>query len=111
MLFAPAEDTFDHLAALLRLVITPMPCRAAIDRASSPLTGFGRAIVLRHMRRDVDGTQVFNMALRIIGLVRACRDAMTNGLALGFQHGFRGGPFRRAIGPCDDPCPRKPVPV
>src|SRR5256885_6140171 len=39
--------------------------------------------------------QVFNMALRIIGLVRACRDAMTNGLALGFQHGLRGAPFRR----------------
>ena len=51
------------------------------------------------------------MALRIIGLVRAGRDAMTNGLALGFQHGLRGVPFRRAIGLCDDPCHRKPVPV
>src|SRR4030081_22227 len=51
------------------------------------------------------------MALRIIGLVRACRDAMTNGLALGFQHGLRGAPFRRAIGLCDDPCHRKPAPV
>ena len=111
MLLAPAKDAFDHLAALLRLVITPMPCRAAIDRASSPLTGFGRAIVLRHMRRDVDGTQVFNMALRIIGLVRACRNAMTNGFAFGFQHGLRGAPFRGAIGLCDDPCHRKPVPV
>ena len=37
MLFAPAEDTFDHLAALLRLIITPMPCRAAINRASRRL--------------------------------------------------------------------------
>src|ERR1700736_524229 len=54
MLLAPAKDAFDHLAALLRLVITPMPCRAA------------------------------NMALRIIGLVRACRNAMTNGFAFGF---------------------------
>ena len=66
MLFAPAEDTFDHLAALLRLVITPMPCRAAIDRASSPLTGFGRALVLRYMRRDADGTQVSDMIFRVI---------------------------------------------
>src|SRR3979409_10130 len=69
-----------------------------IDRASPPLADFGRAIVLRHRRRDVDGTQVFNMALRIIGLVRACRDAMTNGLALG----LRSASFRRAIGLCDD---------
>src|ERR1700724_796635 len=111
MLLAPAKDAFDHFAALLRHAIARVPCRAGIDRASPPLADFGRAIVLRHMRRDVDGTQVFNMALRIIGLVRACRDAMTNGLALGFQHGFRSAPFRRAIGLCDDPCHRKPVPV
>src|SRR5580692_3714116 len=111
MLLAPAKDAFDHFAALLRHAIARVPCRAGIDRASPPLADFGRAIVLRHMRRDVDGTQVFNMALRIIGLVRACRDAMTNGLALGFQHGLRGAPFRRAIGLCDDPCHRKPVPV
>src|ERR1700730_17812159 len=94
MLLAPAKDAFDHFAALLRHAIARVPCRAGIDRASPPLADFGRAIVLRHMRRDVDGTQVFNMALRIIGLVRACRDAMTNGLALGFQHGLRGAPFR-----------------
>src|ERR1700737_3591316 len=103
MLLAPAKDAFDHFAALLRHAIARVPCRAGIDRASPPLADFRRAIVLRHMRRDVDGTQVFNMALRIIGLVRACRDAMTNGLALGFQHGLRGAPFRRAIGLCDDP--------
>jgi hypothetical protein len=82
MLFAPAEDTFDHLSSLLRLVITPMPRRAAIDRASSPLAGFGRALVLRHMRRDADGTQVFDMVFRVIGLVRADRNAVTNGCAL-----------------------------
>src|SRR2546421_8098403 len=74
MLLAPAKDAFDHFAALLRHAIARVPCRAGIDRASPPLADFGRAIVLRHMRRDVDGTQVFNMALRIIGLVRACRD-------------------------------------
>ena len=111
MLLAPAKDAFDHFAALLRHAIARVPCRAGIDRACPPLADFGRAIVLRHMRRDVDGTQVFNMALRIIGLVRACRDAMTNGLALGFQHGLRSASFRRAIGLCDDPCHRKPVPV
>ena len=99
MLFAPAEDTFDHLAALLRLVITPMPCRAAIDRASSPLTGFGRALVLRYMRRDADGTQVSDMIFRVIGLVRAGRNAMTNGFAFGFQ-AWRA---RRAVPPCHRP--------
>ena len=82
MLFAPAEDTFDHLAALLRLVITPMPRRAAIDRASSPLAGFGRALVLRHMRRDADGTQVFDMVFRVVGLVRAGRNAMNQRLCV-----------------------------
>ena len=84
MLFAPAEDTFDHLAALLRLIVTPMPC-ATINRASSPLAGFGRALVLRHMRCDADGTQVFDMVVRVIGLVGADRNTMTNGFAFGFQ--------------------------
>src|SRR5664279_4401054 len=93
MLFAPAEDTFDHLAALLRLIITPMPCRAAINRASSPLTGFGRALVLRHMRCDAD------------------RNTMTNGFAFGFQHGLRGAAFGRAIGLCNRARHGKPVPV
>lgn len=58
MLLAPAKDAFDHFAALLRHAIARVPCRAGIDRASPPLADFGRAIVLRHMRRDVDGTQV-----------------------------------------------------
>ena len=44
------------------------------------------------------------MIFRVIGLVRAGRNAMTNGFAFGFQHGVRGAPFRRAIGLCDDPC-------
>src|SRR5438132_194966 len=85
MLLAPAKDACDPFAALLRHALARVPCRAGIDRASPPLADFGRAIVLRHMRRDVDGTQIFHMALRIIGLVRAGRAAPTNGLALGFS--------------------------
>ena len=88
-----------------------MPRRAAIDRASSPLAGFGRALVLRHMRRDADGTQVFDMVFRVVGLVRAGRNAMTNGCAFGFQHGLRGVAFGRAIGLCDRARHGKPVPV
>src|ERR1700732_4525231 len=58
MLLAPAKDAFDHFAALLRHAIARVPCRAGIDRSSPPLPDFGRAIVLRHMRRDVDGSRV-----------------------------------------------------
>jgi Putative transposase len=47
------------------------------------------------------GAQGRDMILHVIGLVGAHRDAMTNGFALGFQHGSRSVPFRRAACPCD----------
>src|SRR6202045_2137270 len=86
VLLAPTENAFDRPAALLRQAITCMACGAAIDRASSPLAGLGRALVLRHMRCDIDGTQGRDMIPRVIGLVGARREAMADGLALGFQH-------------------------
>ena len=63
------------------------------------------------MRCDTDGTQVFDMIFRVIGLVGASRNTMTNGFAFGFQHGLRGAAFGRAIGPCDRARHGKPVPV
>ena len=72
---APTENAFDRPAALLRQAITCMACGAAIDRASSQLAGLGRALVLRHMRCDIDGTQGREMITRVIGLVGARREA------------------------------------
>jgi hypothetical protein len=38
--------------------------------------GLGDAIVLRHMRRDVDGAQIGHMIGGVIGLVLTDRDAV-----------------------------------
>src|SRR6202047_3736115 len=94
VLLAPTENAFDRPAALLRQAITCMACGAAIDRASSQLAGLGRALVLRHMRCDIDGTQGRDMITRVIGLVGARREAMADGLALGFQHRVGSAAFR-----------------
>src|SRR3977135_955977 len=111
VLLAPAEDAFDPLSALLRQAITCMACGAAIDRASSQLAGLGLALVLRHMWCDIDGPQGLDMIARVIGLVGARRDAMTDGPALGFQHRLGGAAFRPAIGRRDHARRRNPVPV
>ena len=88
-----------------------MPGCAVIACASSQLAGLGRALILCHMRCDIDGAQGRDVILHVIGLIGADRDAMTNGFALGFQHGLRSVPFRRAACPCDHAGKRKPVPV
>ncbi len=84
--------------------------QAAIDRASSPLAGSGRALVLPYMRRDADGTQFFYTVFRVIGLGRAGRDAMSS-VVFGFRHGLRGAVCGRAVGLCDCARNDKPVPV
>ena len=53
VLLAPAEDAFDHRATRLRHAIAFVPGGAFIDGAATALAGFGRAIVLRHMRCDI----------------------------------------------------------
>jgi hypothetical protein len=52
VLFAPAEDAFDHRPALLRQAIALVPRRAPIDGAVATLAGCSDAIVLGYMRGD-----------------------------------------------------------
>src|ERR1700738_377005 len=68
VLLAPAEDAFDHRPARLRHAIAFVPRGACVDGALATLAGCGDAVVLRHMRRDVDGAQTGHMVSRVIGL-------------------------------------------
>src|ERR1700691_1419241 len=98
VLLAPAEDAFDHRAARLRHAIAFVSRGAFIDSAATALAGFGRAIVLRHMRCDVAGAKIGHMIGRVIGLVRTGRDAATNSFAHGLEHDYRGTALGGAIG-------------
>ena len=69
------------------------------------------AVVLRHMRRDVDGAQIGDMIGCVIGLVLADRDAAAGGLALGLEHGLRGAALGGAVGVRDHAGHRQPMPV
>src|ERR1700736_6053614 len=71
VLLAPAEDAFDHRPAGLRHAIAFVPRGASVDGALTTLAGCGDAVVLRHMRRDVDGAQMGHMVSRVIGLIFA----------------------------------------
>jgi hypothetical protein len=77
-LFPRAHDCFstnrDSSGDTSNAAVLGLAHRGGIDCASSPLA-VSRAIILRHMRRDVDGNAGFNMVLGV-GLVRAGRDAM-----------------------------------
>ena len=65
VLLAPAEDAFDHRTARLRHAIAIVPRGAGVDgAAAAPDAG---AVVLRHVRRDVDGAQVGDMIGRVVG--------------------------------------------
>ena len=77
VLLAPAEDAFGHRPARLRHAITLVPRGASVDGAVAALAGCGDAVVLRHMRRDIDGPQIGHMIGDVIGLVFADRDAAT----------------------------------
>src|SRR3974377_1582838 len=46
VLFAPAEDAFDHRAARLRLTITFVSRGACVDGALATFAGLGEAIIL-----------------------------------------------------------------
>src|SRR6185312_15885680 len=75
VLLAPAEDAFDHRPTRLRHAIAFVPRGASVDGAPTTLAGCGNAVVLRHMRRNIDGAQVGHMVSRVIGLIFAHRDA------------------------------------
>src|SRR6202035_5702184 len=75
VLLAPAEDAFDHRSTRLRHAIAFVPRGASVDGAPTTLAGCGDAVVLRHMRRNVDGAQMGHMVGRVIGLIFAHRDA------------------------------------
>ena len=55
MLLTPAEHAFDHRPARLRHAISLVARGPLVDGASTVPAGFGDAVVLRHVRRDVDG--------------------------------------------------------
>src|SRR5271165_2320508 len=61
VLLAPAEDAFDHRPTRLRHAIAFVPRGASVDGAPTTLAGCGDAVVLRHMRRNVDGAQMGHM--------------------------------------------------
>src|SRR6185437_7692272 len=71
VLLAPAEDAFDHRPTRLRHAIAFVPRGASVDGAPTTLAGCGDAVVLRHMRRNVDGAQMGHMVGRVIGLIFA----------------------------------------
>src|SRR6266436_3712812 len=98
---APAEDAFDHRPTRLRHAIAFVPRGASVDGAPTTLAGCGDAVVLRHMRRNIDGAQVGHMVSRVIGLIFAYRDAAAGLPGFGLEHGLRGAALGSAIGERD----------
>src|SRR6266542_5311981 len=89
VLLAPTEDGFGHRPARLRQAVAFVPRGTPVDGALAALAGCGDAVVLRHMRRDVDGAQIGYMIGRVIGLVFAHRDAAAGLLGFGLEHYLR----------------------
>ena len=71
VLLAPAEDAFGHCPTRLRQAAALVPRGTSIDGALAALAGCGDAVVLCHMRRDVEGTQIGHMIGGVIGLAFA----------------------------------------
>src|ERR1022692_1864469 len=111
VLFAPAEDAFDHRAARLRHSIAFVSRGAFVDGTLAAFAGLGEAIVLCHMRCDVAGAKIGHMIGRVIGLVRTGRDAAASGFALGLEHDLRGAALGSAVGLRDHAGHRQPMSV
>src|SRR6202162_3386203 len=111
VLLAPAEDAFDHRPARLRYAIAFVPRGASVNGALTKLAGCGDAVVLRHMRRNVDGAQMGHMISRVIGLIFAHRDAAAGLLGFGLEHYLRSAALGGAIGERDHAGHRQPMPV
>src|ERR1700746_19438 len=89
VLLAPTEDAFGHRPARLRHAVAFVPRGASVDGALPALAGCGAAVVLRHMRRDIDGAQLGHMIGGVIGLVFSYRDAAAGLLGFDFEHDLR----------------------
>src|SRR5712671_5906752 len=89
VLLASAEDAFDHRSTRLRHAIAFVPRGASVDGAPTTLAGCGDAVVLRHMRRNVDGAQMGHMVGRVIGLIFAHCDAAARLLGFGLEHDLK----------------------
>src|ERR1700680_2423239 len=111
VLLAPAEDAFDHRPAGLRYAIAFVPRGASVDGALTTLAGCVYAVVLRHMRRNVDGAQMGHMVSRVIGLIFAHRDAAAGLLGFGLEHDLRSAALGSAVGKRDHAGHRQPMPV
>src|SRR5262249_13313998 len=101
MLLAPAEDAFNHRPARLRQAVALVPRGASVDGTLAALAGCGDAVVLCHMRRDVDRAQIGHMIGRVIGLVFAHCDAATGLLGFGLEHHLRSAALGNPVGECD----------
>ena len=111
VLLAPAKDAFDHRPARLRHAIALVPRGASVDGAPTTLAGCGDAVVLYHMRCNVDGAQMGHMVSRVISLIFAHRDAAAGLLGFGLEHDLRGAALGSAIGERDHAGHRQPMPV
>src|ERR1700721_2752642 len=111
VLLAPAEDAFDHRSTRLRHAIAFVPRGASVDGAPTTLAGCGDAVVLRHMRRNVDGAQMGHMVGRVIGLIFAHRDAAARLLGFGLEHDLRSAALGSAVGERDHARHRQPMAV
>src|SRR5262249_57717734 len=101
MLLAPAEDAFNHRPARLRQAVALVPRGASVVGTLAALAGCGDAVVLCHMRRDVDRAQIGHMIGRVIGLVFAHCDAATGLLGFGLEHHLRSAALGNPVGECD----------
>src|SRR6266436_1113348 len=111
VLFAPAEDAFGHRPARLRDAVALVPRGSSVDGAAATLAGCGDAVVLCHMRRDVDGAQIGHMVRSVIGFVFAHRNASAELVDFGPEHRLRSAPLSGAGGERDHAGHRQPMPV
>src|SRR6266849_6459184 len=111
VLLAPAKDAFDHRPARLRHAIALVPRGASVDGAPTTLAGCGDAVVLYHMRCNVDGAQMGHMVSRVISLIFAHRDAAAGLLGFGLEHDLRRAALGSAIGERDHAGHRQPISV
>src|SRR6202140_3837606 len=111
VLLAPAEDAFDHRPAGLRYAIAFVPRGASVDGALPALAGCGDAVVLHHMRRDIEGAQIGHMIGGVIGLIFANRYAAAGLLGFGLEHDLRSAALGSAGGERDGAGHRQPMPV
>lgn len=69
VLFAPAEEAFDHLAPRLRHSVPSVPLGASADCPLAVVAGFGVGIVLHDMWCHAELVERGHIVFRVIGLV------------------------------------------